>query len=84
MKCPYCGHAMEMPPHHFPLSDKRGKVLNLVISAGTAGISREYLADALFKDRKAATIRTTIHNINNSIRPWRITTIGGRYRLVKY
>ena len=82
--CPYCKAPMEVEPPSFPLSKKRTEIFMAIVEAGKAGIPVNDLNDRFFKERSPLTARTTIHNINNSIRPWRIETVGTRVRLVKY
>tara|TARA_R110000868_G_scaffold158980_4_gene387431 strand:+ start:3201 stop:3428 length:228 start_codon:yes stop_codon:yes gene_type:complete len=75
---------MAVEPPSFPLSKKRTEIFMAVVEAGKAGISVVDLNERFFKGRSPLTARTTIHNINNEIRPWRIETVGTRTRLVKY
>jgi len=83
-KCPYCNADMVVDPPTFALSRKKTEVFMAVVEAGKVGISVNELNDRFFKGLSPMTARTTIHNINNKIRPWRIVTIGTRIRLVKY
>ena len=83
-KCPYCNADMAVDPHTFALSKKRGEVFMAIVQAGKAGIPVEDLHERFFKGRSPLTARTTIFNINTSIRPWHIQTTGGKIRLVKY
>ncbi len=83
-KCPFCGAGMAHPkPEEIPMSFKRRAIYDSVAKAGPRGLRKDLVLEKFFPDCSSeVTLRTVIHNINNIIKPQRITTHGGIVRLV--
>lgn len=66
------------------MSLRRHTIYQFIMEGGPGGIPFESLKEKFFKDRKPATIRTTLHYINNIIKPVRIDCRGGVVRIVPF
>ena len=81
-QCPYCGNHFDEMPDHIPMSFKRRAVFNFIRESGPAGVGVDVLKERFFPDVTGSTIRTTIHYINQKIKPLKINTSGGIVRLL--
>ena len=70
--CPYCKGKMADPPPGTGLSVKRAKVYEAIAAAGIQGVPIKVLKAGLFMGRSSTTIRSTIHHINQAIKPAKI------------
>lgn len=80
--CPYCGSPFEYNPDHIPMSARRREVFDFIREAGPKGVVKFELRDKFFPEAKDNTIRTTLHHINQAIKPLRVVTRGGVVRLL--
>lgn len=86
-KCPYCGCEGTPPNYQFSLSKKRRDVFNVIVASGPEGIDASELINAFFDDGTPeriagyTTLRTTIHQMNQKIKPLKIVARGGNYRI---
>ncbi len=80
-KCPYCQGYVTEPLPRFNLSEKRRRIFDDIVAGGPDGVSTIGLLDRYFPEREWTTLRTTIFAINEAIKPLRIVSSGGRYRI---
>jgi hypothetical protein len=84
LRCPYCGNGIEKRPEFADMSFKRRAILGFVIRGGAKGVKvDEIRSKFFFNGRSDTTIRTTIHGINQAIKPNHILTKGGVVKLVR-
>ena len=81
-RCPYCGGKIENRPEYAKMSFKRRSVFQFILESGQKGVDYIDLKERFFADHADGTVRTTVHYINEAIKPMRIECHGSRFRVI--
>jgi len=69
-------------PEETPMSYKRRKLYDFIVAAGPRGVTKEEVIKRFFPhSNNEIVLRTTIHYLNDAIKPMRIFVRGGIVRL---
>jgi hypothetical protein len=82
MRCPYCSAPIEKKLEYAILPERERKMVDAVVGAGAAGLSKAEFVKAHFREFVSpVTVRTTLNRVNKRIAPLRIVTKFGILRV---